>query len=114
MSKGGARTAKKGKKGKSVPVYYDPGVNGIHDMGGMHGFGLVEVEADEPVFHGRWEARVFGMTGVARLRLPWNIDAGRHGLERLDPVTYLANGYYGRWFARLEQSLLELGVLRPG
>ena len=37
-------------------------MNGIHDMGGMHGFGRVEVEPGEPVFHARWESRVLGMT----------------------------------------------------
>jgi nitrile hydratase len=89
-------------------------VNGIHDMGGLHGFGRVEVEADEPVFHARWEARVFGMSLLASLRLGGSIDARRHGLETLDPVTYLANGYYGRWFARLERELLRRGVLAAG
>jgi nitrile hydratase len=89
-------------------------VNGIHDMGGMHGFGAVEVERDEPVFHGRWEARVFGMSAIATLRLGGNIDARRHGLERLDPVTYLRDGYYGRWLARLERDLVAHGVLGPG
>jgi len=83
-------------------------------MGGMHGFGRVAIERDEPVFHGRWEARVFGMSLLAGLRLGGNIDARRHGLERLDPVTYLRNGYYGRWLARLEANLLERGVLAPG
>lgn len=89
-------------------------MNGIHDMGGMHGFGAVELEADEPVFHSRWEARVFGMSAMVMRRLVGNIDARRHGLERLDPVTYLANGYYGRWLARLERELLSRGVLRQG
>jgi len=89
-------------------------VNGIHDMGGMHGFGPVEVEKGEPVFHARWEARVFGMSLLAALRLGGTLDERRHGLERLDPVTYLRNGYYGRWLARLEEDLQERGVLRPG
>jgi len=85
-------------------------MNGIHDMGGMHGFGRVEVEADEPVFHARWEGRVFGM--VQSLG-GGNIDAGRHSIERLDPVAYLRNGYYGRWYAALERTLLEFGVVTP-
>ena len=89
-------------------------MNGIHDMGGMHGFGRVEVEPDEPVFHARWEARVFGISALASLRLGGSIDARRHGRERLDPVTYLANGYYGRWLARLERELLSHGALREG
>ena len=44
----------------------------------MHGFGRVEVERDEPVFHARWERRVFGMRVLAGLHLGGNIDAGRH------------------------------------
>jgi nitrile hydratase len=82
-------------------------VNGIHDMGGMHGFGRIEREPDEPVFHERWEARVFGMSLLGSFWLGGNIDARRHGLERLDPVAYLANGYY-------ERELLARGVLREG
>jgi nitrile hydratase len=89
-------------------------VNGIHDMGGMHGFGRVEVEADEPVFHARWEARVFGMRILGMRRLLATIDARRHAIERLDPVSYLANGYYGRWLASLERELREAAVLAPG
>ena len=30
-------------------------MNSIHDMGGMHGFGLIVVEKNEPVFHADWE-----------------------------------------------------------
>ena len=28
-------------------------MNGIHDMGGMHGFGQVEREENEPVLYGK-------------------------------------------------------------
>ncbi len=31
-------------------------MDGVHDMGGMDGFGPVQPEADEPVFHEPWEA----------------------------------------------------------
>jgi nitrile hydratase len=31
-----------------------------------------------------------------------NTDAFRHAIERLDPVTYLTAGYYGRWLGALE------------
>lgn len=86
------------------------GVNGLHDMGGLHGFGPVEPEPDEPVFHARWEARVFGMV-VGAGGGAGNVDSFRHSLERLDPVTYLRHGYYGRWLAALERTLVQLGVL---
>ena len=77
-------------------------------MGGLHGFGKVDVEADEPVLHARWEARVFGMIqGLGG----GNIDAGRHSIERLGPIEYLENGYYGRWLGALESGLVEGGVV---
>jgi nitrile hydratase beta subunit len=89
-------------------------VNGVHDLGGMRGFGRVEVEPDEPVFHARWEQRVLGMVYQV-VGLGWTtIDAFRHGIERVDPVGYFTVGYYGRWLASLERVLVERGVLGPG
>jgi nitrile hydratase beta subunit len=86
-------------------------MNAIHDMGGMHGFGAVVVEPNEPVFHSRWESRVFGM---AQSLPGGNIDAFRHALERLDPITYLKDGYYGRWLAAMERTLVAVGIVAPG
>jgi nitrile hydratase len=85
-------------------------MNGIHDMGGLHGFGRVVVEHDEPVFHERWEGRVFGIARALRGDRG-NIDAGRHSLERLDPVAYLQDGYFGRWLAAMERALQAAGVV---
>jgi nitrile hydratase len=86
-------------------------MNGIHDLGGMHGFGRVVVERDEPVFHAPWEGRVFAMAAFALAAGVANGDAFRHAIERMDPVAYLTAGYYGRWLAALERLLLERGVL---
>lgn len=87
-------------------------MDGIHDLGGRHGFGEVVVEADEPAFHERWEAQVFAinlmtvsMEGVS------NIDRWRHAIERMDPVSYLTDTYYGRWLAAIETVLVEGRVL---
>ena len=97
------RAARKGKR-----------VNGIHDLGGMHGFGPVDAERDEPVFHARWEGRVLGMVYLV-VGYGWaNVDTFRHGIERTDVVDYLTLGYYGRWRASLERILVERGVLAPG
>ena len=41
-------------------------MNGVHDMGGMHGMGPVEYEHNEPVFHARWEARTFALNCLMR------------------------------------------------
>ena len=89
-------------------------MNGIHDMGGMHGFGPVVVEPNEPVFHAEWEKRVLGMVYMI-VGFGWtNIDAFRHSIERIDPVSYLSVGYYGRWLASLERVTVEVGLLAPG
>ena len=37
-------------------------MNGVHDMGGMHGMGPIEHEKNEPVFHAPWEGRVYALT----------------------------------------------------
>ncbi len=71
-------------------------------MGGMHGFGRIVVEANEPVFHAAWEGRVRALVSLALVRRIANIDAFRHAIERLDPVEYLSAGYYGRWLGALE------------
>ncbi len=82
-------------------------MNGMHDLGGMMGFGPVEAEADEPVFHAGWEARVYALSEVAsRAR---SIDAFRHIAENRPPAEYLAMPYYGKWLDELEQSLLAAG-----
>ena len=86
-------------------------MDGIHDLGGKQGFGAVQREADEPVFHERWEARVLGIRLMGDGGAARNIDHFRHGIERIDPVAYLTHGYYGRWLGGLETRLVEAGVL---
>ena len=48
-------------------------MDGIHDMGGMDGFGKVDPEPNEPVFHQRWEGRVMAMSRA--------IGASVHGIS---------------------------------
>jgi nitrile hydratase subunit beta len=83
-------------------------------MGGRSEFfGPVVQEADEPVFHERWEGRVFGMSVFLMPLLGRNVDAFRFALERLPREVYLS-GYYRRWLAGLERRLTETGYLRRG
>ena len=85
--------------------------NTIHDMGGMHGFGPVEPEPDEPVFHEPWEGRVLAMQRAMGAANLWTIDGGRASLENLPPLTYLAASYYQRWFLGLEHRLVAHGLV---
>ena len=81
--------------------------NSIHDMGGMHGFGPVEEEPDEPVFHETWESRVYAMNrAMGPLRL-WTIDQSRSAQESLPPSVYTSVSYYQRWLLGLEHRVLE-------
>ena len=84
-------------------------MNGVHDMGGMHGYGPVCPEAHEPQFHGRWESRVLGLN--LALRAGWNIDASRHARESLPPAIYLNATYYEIWLRGLERLLLDHGLI---
>jgi nitrile hydratase len=99
--------------------------NSIHDMGGMHGFGPVEPEPNEPVFHAEWEKRVLALQRAMGATGLWTIDGGRASLENLPPLSYLAASYYKRWFLGLERRVVAHGLagedeiaagrsLRPG
>ncbi|GGB63655.1 nitrile hydratase subunit beta [Roseibium aquae] len=87
-------------------------MNGIHDMGGLHGFGEVPVETDEPVFHARWEGRIFAMTQVLDTTGIYNLDEHRHEIELMHPADYLRDGYYGRWLFAMERILDRKLILR--
>ena len=85
--------------------------NSIHDMGGMHGFGPVEREANEPVFHAPWESRVLAMNRALLYPQLWTLDAQRASLENLPPLSYLAASYYKRWFLGLERRVVAHGLV---
>jgi nitrile hydratase len=87
-------------------------MDGIHDLGGMSGFGPVEAERDEPVFHERWEAIAFALNalGIAVLT-KYNADEYRHAIERMDPAHYLAATYYERVLTGVATLLVEKGVV---
>ena len=85
-------------------------MDGIHDLGGMHGFGPVEREDSEPPFHARWEAAVVAIMRATRGSV-YNIDEFRHGIERMDPAHYLASSYFEHWLDGIARLLAEKGVV---
>jgi nitrile hydratase subunit beta len=88
-------------------------MNGIHDMGGMHGFGPVQPEPNEPVFHASWEGRVLAMQRATGYLGLWTIDMSRAAQETLPPQVYLSVSYYQRWALGLERLLLEHQLVAP-
>lgn len=86
-------------------------MDGIHDMGGMHGFGRIVREDDEPTFHHEWEKRAFGMSLQAADSVGFVDDQLRRSIERIPPESYLKESYYELWMRSLEAILEEKGVL---
>jgi nitrile hydratase len=86
-------------------------MDGAHDMGGMDGFGKVEPEPNEPVFHHRWEGRVLAMSRAIGVFRTWTIDTSRYVIELLSPSVYLTSAYYERWFLRNVRLLTERGFI---
>ncbi|MDA0769072.1 MAG: nitrile hydratase subunit beta [Chloroflexi bacterium] len=87
-------------------------MNGIHDMGGMHGFGPIEIEEDEPVFHQPWEGRVYGIvTTIRDAHDVYGPYGSRSYIESIPPDRYLVASYYEKWMLALENALLAKGLL---
>ena len=49
-------------------------MNGIHDLGGMQGFGPIEREENEPVFHADWERRMFALLNLTIAAGQYHVD----------------------------------------
>ncbi|MEV3904357.1 nitrile hydratase subunit beta [Mycobacterium sp. NPDC050551] len=88
-------------------------MDGVHDMGGMDGFGAVRPEPPGPVFTHEWQGRVFAMSMAMGARGVWNIDVGRFGIETLPPRVYHDSSYYERWFLRLVDVAMAYGLVDP-
>jgi nitrile hydratase len=88
-------------------------MNGVHDMGGMHGMGPIQEERNEPVFHHPWEARVFALRRAMGAWRRWNIDVSRHEVELVPAVDHLRMSYYERQFAAFVVLLEKRGFIAP-
>jgi nitrile hydratase subunit beta len=89
-------------------------MDGIHDLGGMHGFGAVVEPGGEAPYHRRWEARVLALHILVDQQRLGAGPGGRAIREQMDPVDYLAASYFERWLGSVEQRLLRKGTIAPG
>lgn len=85
-------------------------MNGPHDIGGMHGFGKIPYEENEPVFHSEWEAKVFAMSFATFINF-FLVDETRHASERMQHGKYLNASYYERWLYALELLATEHNLI---
>lgn len=88
-------------------------MDGIHDLGGMHGFGKVERDDHEGRFAADWEAVLRAILDASRRGGLFNIDEFRHAIERMPPDRYLALTYFERWLDGMTRLLAEKGVVDP-
>ena len=88
-------------------------MDGAHDMGGAAGFGAVQPEPNEPVFHAAWERRMFALTLAMARPGQWNIDASRYARENRPAEDYLSKGYFQIWLAGLERLMADRGLVAP-
>ena len=82
-------------------------MNGAPDMGGMHGFGPVIPEPNEPVFHADWEKPAFALNMAIGVPGLWN--SRRLPLRPREPAAAAISqlSYYGLWVVTLENLMLD-------
>jgi nitrile hydratase len=68
----------------------------------MMGFGPVAAEANEPVFHAPWEARMFALMSAIGDVGGWTLDEDRAACEAMHPGHYITSSYYEHWLNGLE------------
>ncbi|MEY2472427.1 MAG: nitrile hydratase subunit beta [Actinomycetota bacterium] len=84
-------------------------MDGVHDLGGLDGFGPVDAPKSEPVFAEDWERRAARATIATTLGLGIPTPRFRHSIERMEPAHYLGSSYYEHWVTGTATSLVEEG-----
>ncbi len=79
-------------------------MEGVHDLGGLGGFGPVRTPGSDATHTEEWEVRAQWLALAAcRSSRPW--------IERIDPPNYLATSYYGRWLRAAEMGAVGNGIV---
>ncbi len=85
-------------------------MDGVHDLGGLEGFGAIHPSPAEPTFHSDWERTSFAML-VPLLLNGMNLDELRWGIEKMHPVEYLSSRYYEHWLRTFEDAVVAHGLI---
>ena len=86
-------------------------MNGIHDVGGMHGLGTIVPEPNEPAFHAPWEGRMHGIAVTCQISGVNATPEQRATIERMPPKLYLETSYYEKWLYAYEKILAAKGII---
>ena len=85
-------------------------MDGIHDMGGMRGFGRTMTPHAGPPFAEPWEGKAFALGLLAIRASGTNLHAFRHAINRVPPAEYLS-GYFDRWLMGAQNLLADSGIV---
>lgn len=72
-------------------------MDGIHDLGGRHGFGKIDVDEGDEQFHEPYEARIRSIAYAITPAPDWSKDWFRHCRELISPEDYLSRPYFDQW-----------------
>ena len=86
-------------------------MDGIHDLGGMQGFGPVVHSLAEPTFHEPWQAVARGLMAVVTGAVGASGGEFRHSIERMEPGHYLTSSYYEHWLTAAATLAVEHGLV---
>lgn len=84
-------------------------MNGAHDAGGQMGYGPIDHETNEPVFHAAWERQLFALA-LANAS-DWSLDEDRAACEAMPPLKYVTTSYYEHWLHGMEFLLQRHGFV---
>ncbi|MEX0285601.1 MAG: nitrile hydratase subunit beta [Paracoccaceae bacterium] len=85
-------------------------MDGIHDMGGMQGFGRIPINQDT-VFDHNWQKRAFALAETLAWSVPFDADQHRRAIEQIAPVDYLRRDYFEKWAIAVQTLLLDAGLV---
>lgn len=85
-------------------------MNGVHDMGGMHGFGPIDRQASPSPATRAVDYRVRALMYLTTDRRLYHLDAFRYGIERMEPAHYLRAPYHERWLTSIVSNLIRAGI----
>jgi len=85
-------------------------MDSLHDLGGVEGFGPIEVETAYVPFHEAWEGIGYAICCVTNAP-DWTIDWWRFVRELTPPVDYLTTPYFASWVVTQTVGLVDSGIL---
>lgn len=86
-------------------------MDGIHDIGGMHGFGPVPLQDENYVFKHDWQRRSFALAQALAGPTPYCADMHRFKIEQLPPADYLRMDYFEKWAIATSKLLVDAGLV---